>query len=636
MSEDDPNPHQRALNDLLDAAPDGILLVQGDGRIAFVNDAAEHLFGYRREDLVGETVETLVPKRFHARHASDRDAYAAHPLRRPMGMGLELRGLRRDGSEFPVEISLTPTTSSTGERLTAAIIRDATEQRLMQEERLRYARSQAVEEIVGGLEAIVWEATAPDRESLTYLGGREGAFLGYPRADWLKAGFWLSIVHAEDRLTAFTFAENARDEDSFELEYRLIASDGSVRRVRDIVTAARNSEGEIDRLRGVIVDITERLELEARLAEAQKMEAVGQLAGGIAHDFNNLLTVVSGYAMRLRARPEFAQTADDLDQIITAADRAAELTRQLLAFARRDPGEISVINPSVTISRLEPMLRRLIDADIVFDFHLDRQAPSVLMDGTRLEQILMNLIINASDAMPQGGTLTVRTDRATVSEPGAARAGLAPGPYALISVSDTGIGIAPELRDRIFEPFFTTKQGKGTGMGLATVYGVVDQAGGRIDVESIVGQGTTFRVQVPAISGPADQVASAPDGGRATLLLVEDEPALRRLAVMMLEEEGYTVLQAGNGLDALTVAERHRGPLDLLITDVVMPKLSGPELAQQLRGLRPELEVLFMSGYNDSRLVHRGVVEAKANLLGKPFTPADLITRVAELVEPET
>ncbi len=623
---------QSALIDVLEAAPDGILLVRADGRIAFANEAAVQLFDYTRDGLQGQLIDILVPKRFHTRHVSDRESYAAHPQRRPMGMGLDLRGVRRDGTEFPVEIRLAPVTSD-GDTLTVAIVRDTTEQRLMQEQRVRFARAEAVEEVVSGLEAIVWEAIAPDRASLTYLGGSDAAFLGYPRTRWLEEGFWLSIVHIDDRLTALTFAENAHGEDSFELEYGLIAVDNTVHRVRDIVSVLRKSNGEIERLRGVIVDITERRELEGRLAEAQKMEAVGQLAGGIAHDFNNLLTVVSGYALRLRSRPELVHLREDLDQIVTAADRAAELTRQLLAFARRDPGEVSVIDPSVTINRLEPMLRRLIEADVVFDFHVDRTTPSVLMDATRLEQILMNLIINASDAMPAGGTLTVTSSPSVVSEQESERMGLPAGPYSLISVSDTGVGIPVGVRDRIFEPFFTTKDGKGTGMGLATVYGVVDMAGGQIDVESTVGEGTSFRVRLPAAAGSAESTVAAPDAGAATVLVVEDEPALRRLAVMMLEEQGYVVLQAGNGLDALTVAERHPGPLDLLVTDVVMPRLSGPELAQQLRESRPGLQVLFMSGYIDSRLMHRGVEQAKVNMLIKPFSPDQLISRVSELID---
>jgi CheY-like chemotaxis protein len=362
------------------------------------------------------------------------------------------------------------------------------------------------------------------------------------------------------------------------------------------------------------------------------MEAVGQLAGGIAHDFNNLLTIVSGYARRLLSRPELAAAHDDLDQILTASDRAAQLTRELLAFARRGESAATLLDLSTLMRDLEPMLRRLLAADIVFDFQLESGVPRVMMDRTMLEQILMNLLLNASDAMPAGGTLTVTTKSRSVDEAQAERRGLQPGDYALLSIADTGVGIPAEMLPRIFEPFFSTKGDKGTGMGLATVYGAIDQASGWIDVDSTVGQGTTFAVMLPAAATPAEPPSEV-DQERITLLLVEDEPALRKLVVAMLEEKGYAVLQAGNGLDAIAVAERHRGGIDLLITDVVMPRLSGPELAQQLRSLRPGVEVLFMSGYNDSRLVNRGIEQADANLLVKPFTPDQLFSRVHELTE---
>jgi len=627
---------ESALVEVLDAAPDGILLVTADGRIAFANEAAQQLFGYTREELVGERVETLVPARHRSRHAHDRETYTAAPQRRPMGADLELQGLRRDGSEFPIEVSLSPLTTSS-ETLIVTIVRDATEQRVIEEQRLRYARSQAVEEIVSGLEAIVWEGAAPDRGSMSYLGGREAAFLGYTPQRWLTPGFWLSVVHPEDRITALTFAEAARERETFDLEYRLIDSGGAIHHVRDLVAVRRDERGEIVRLSGVIVDVTERRELEARLFEAQKMEAVGQLAGGIAHDFNNLLTIASIHARRMRERDDMSAAHDDLDQIIAATDRAAELTWQLLAFARRGHGKPELLDPNDTVRALEPMLRRLIDADIAFHFELDHDVPEVRMDATELEQILMNLIINASDAMREGGgTLTVTSRARRIGASDAARHESTEGEGVQLSISDTGVGISPELLERIFEPFFSTKRDKGTGgMGLATVYGIVKHAGGWIDVETVVGSGTTFRVALPA-ANPSERRDGAGEAiDRPTLLLVEDEPALRRLIVTMLAEKGYDVLEAANGLDAIAVAERHGGPIRLLITDVVIPRLSGPELAQRLRRLRPGLEVIFMSGYNDSRLVSRGVEEANVKLLVKPFTPDELFAAIAERIADE-
>jgi PAS domain S-box-containing protein len=485
-----------------------------------------------------------------------------------------------------------------------------------------------VEEIVAALDAIVWESTRADREQLSYLGGRVEMLLGYPRARWLEPGFWSSLVHPDDRLAVLTSVEAAHELDVFELQYRVVAADGAVRDVRDAVTVTRGPGGGIERLRGVITDVTERREIADRLTQAQKMEAVGQLAGGIAHDFNNLLTIVSGYAHQLKSRTEMSWAQTDLDQIVTAADRAGELTRQLLAFARRGQYAPTLQHPGAVLSELEPMLRRLLAADIVFDFQLKDGLPQVEVDRTAFEQIIMNLMLNAADAMPTGGTLTVAAEAREADDREAGRHGVTPGRYVRILVTDTGEGMPAEIRDRIFEPFFTTKGERGTGMGLATVYGSVDQARGWIEVDSAVGQGTTFSVMLPAAGEPVQ--TPAPVSYLGTLLLVEDEPALRALVVRMLEEEGYAVLQAGNGLDAIAVAERHRGQIDLLLTDVVMPRLSGPELARQLRALRPGLEVLFMSGYNDSRLVSRGVEQANVNLLVKPFTPDELVGRVGQ------
>jgi PAS domain S-box-containing protein len=507
---------QGSLGAVLDAAPDGIVLSDAEGRIVFANEAMVGLFGYPREELIGELVEILVPARQRWAHVADRETYTARPRRRPIGLGMQLAGARKDGSEFAVEISLAPLLSG-GESMTVSIVRDATERRQLERQRLAYARSQAVEEIVSALEVIVWEATAPDRNSISYLGGRRDALLGYSRQQWLQAGFWLSIVHPGDRLKALILGEVARENETIELEYRLIDAFGGVRHVRDIVSVRRGDAGTIERLSGVIIDMTERLELEGRLAQSQKLEAVGQLAGGIAHDFNNLLTIVSGYAGRMRQRPDLAAGRADIDQIVTATDRAAELTRQLLAFSRRGESDLQLLGVNETIHALEPMLRRLIDTEVVFRFILDRDVPRVLMDRTELEQVLMNLIINASDAMRGGGTLTVSTHTHAVSASEASLHRVALGDDVRVTVADTGVGIAADECERIFEPFYTTKADRGTGMGLATVRGIVEHAGGWIDVDSVVGVGTTFQVMLvgaaPAKEGPASPSDGA-DAGR--------------------------------------------------------------------------------------------------------------------------
>jgi PAS domain S-box-containing protein len=623
---------------VINAAPDGILLVRHDGVIQQANAAAAELFAYPLASLVGMHVEQLVPLRARDLHEHKRAAYQHEPQPRPMGAGLDLYALRGDGAEIPVEISLAPMPSPDGAPVTVAIARDRTAQRRAQAEREALARAQAVEEVVSELEAIVWESDSADRASLTYLGGSEQALLGYPREQWLREGFWLSVVHAEDRLAALTFAEAAREQNQFELEYRLIAADGTVRAVRDIVTVSRGRDGTIERLRGVIVDVTDRRDLEQRLAQAQKMEAVGQLAGGIAHDFNNLLTVVSGYAHRMLRREiennRIAEQHEPLRQIVAATDRAAELTRQLLSFARRGQGEPTLVDPAAVLTGLCPLLERILDEDISLTVTVD-DPPPLWINRSDVEQVIMNLVVNARDAMPHGGTLTVTAVGRTLNDVEAGAHGVAAGRYLLMEVTDSGEGMPPSVRARIFEPFFTTKpQGKGTGMGLATVYGIVDQNRGFIECDSRVGHGTTFRIGMPAAADWTEAPAESSIAPGSTILIVEDEDALRNLIAEVLREEGYGVLVAANGRDALTLAERHRGGLDLLVTDVVMPHLSGPELAERLRGLRPGTQVLFMSGYNDSRLVSRGVEAAKANLLHKPFAPKELVARVAELLTP--
>jgi signal transduction histidine kinase len=492
------------------------------------------------------------------------------------------------------------------------------------------AGSHRAERVLAGLDAIVWEAATPDRASLTFLGGREDALLGYTRAQWLLDGFWLAAVHEHDRAGALATAEGAAGRDAFAQDYRLIDATGAAHEMRDVVTVSRDAHGNITHIGGVIVEMTERRALERRRAEAHTMEAVGLFAGRLAHDVNNLLTVVSGYAQRLRRRTDLGPAHEDLDQIIMAAKRSAGITRRLLSFARHGHDEPVLIDPAATLTALEPMLRSLIDPGIAIDFQVEPGLPHVLMDGANLEQVAMDLVINADHAMHGSGTLTVAAHSVSLAEADAGRHGVRPGDYVRLSVTDTGAGIAPEVRERIFEPFFTTSEEGANGMGLATIYGIVAGAGGWIDVESVVGQGSSFHIMLP-VADLADVPPSSSPGG-PTVLLVEDEPALRRLVQRMLEGEGYSVLPAQDGLDAIALAGRHEGPLDLLLTDVVMPGLGGPELVRRLRAVRPDLQVLYMSGYNDSRIISGDAEWSEVELLVKPFTLDELIDRVRELI----
>jgi len=626
---------EAALTAVAEAIPDAVVVVEETGRIVFVNETAERLFGYLRHELIGQPVETLVPAELIPAHLGQRLTYMAAPAHRPLGEGLELRAVRKDGSELPCEISLSPVRWS-DRRFVAAFVRDVSERKALDAQRRQLERAHLVESILGALSAIVWEAADPERTRLTFVGGRAQELLGYAPARWFDEGFWGSIVHPEDRVTLLALAEGAQTRDAFDLEYRVVRADGGSATVRDIVTIHRNPDGTVESLRGVLVDVTERRELETRLVQAQTMEAVGQLAGGIAHDFNNLLTIASGHARRLVNRTEDAVSRLALEEILAATEKAAELTRQLLAFARRGHVEEERVALNEVVRGLEPLLRRLLDEDIRLEIHTDPEVPAVHVGRAQLEQLVMNLVLNARDAMPDGGLLLVRTAGRRpdddAPEPERER-----GEYALLTVSDTGTGIPLELQGRVFEPFFTTKQpGRGTGLGLASVQGTVESLGGFVELDSEPGRGTTFRVWLPAPAAAARApVDERPTRAKATVLAVEDEPALRSLVTTVLEEGGYHVLPAGDGREALTVAERHRGQIDLLLTDVVMPEMSGPELVRHLRRLRPEAAVLYMSGYADNRLARGGVDEGQVEIIHKPFDPDQLLEKVTALTGAE-
>jgi two-component system cell cycle sensor histidine kinase/response regulator CckA len=380
---------------------------------------------------------------------------------------------------------------------------------------------------------------------------------------------------------------------------------------------------------------------EEQLRQSQKMEAIGQLAGGVAHDFNNLLTAIVGYAelmtMRLTSGDPLLR---DVGEIRKAADRAAGLTRQLLAFGRKQLLAPKVVDLNAIVTHMENLLRRVIGEDIRLVSRLAPALRPVRVDPGRVEQVILNLAVNARDAMPDGGSLTVETENVEIEHAGD-HDGLQPGRYVLLSVTDTGTGMDESVRSRVFEPFFTTKeQGKGTGLGLSTVYGIVRQSGGHVSVESEPGKGACFRVWLPqeqAAAGLAGGEPSAEPGrastGSETVLVVEDEHTVRELARHVLELHGYRVLDAKDAFDALAVATAHPGRIDLLVTDIVMPGTSGPELAEQLKELRPELSVLFVSGYTSHAAVQGRTLVSGSDFLQKPFTPADLARAVRAVLD---
>jgi two-component system, cell cycle sensor histidine kinase and response regulator CckA len=488
---------------VLEQSPNAIVAIDDGGLLVYANPSAAQTFGYSTAELNGMSVDLLVPDGFHGNHEQLRAAYVAGPRSRPLGTGVDLLGRRRDGSAFPVEISLTPVDTPAGHRVFATI-----------------------------------------------------------------------------------------------------------------------------------VDTSERTRLELKLRQALKLESIGRLAGGIAHDFNNLLTAIRGYAELARgAIPQGDPAADDVDQVLLAADRAAALTHQLLAFSRLQVLQPQVLDVGEAVERLRPMLQRLLGEHIVLEADGMRGLGHVRVDPGQLEQIIVNLVVNARDAMPRGGQLAMEAaDVELGPEYAAAHPEVMPGRYVLLAVSDTGSGMDAETQARAFEPFYTTKEpGRGTGMGLATVYGIVKQSGGYIYVSSEPGRGTTLRIYFPRVDEPLtadDRPSELPThSGTETILLAEDDPAVRDFARRALSAHGYTVVEAASGAQALALAAQPGARMDLLMTDVAMPSMNGPELAAQIRSERPGLPVLYVSGFAENHFGRSDLPAEGVAFLPKPFS-ADTVARV--------
>ena len=427
-----------------------------------------------------------------------------------------------------------------------------------------------------------------------------------------------------------------RGEKRIRFEFRHRLKDGSMREV-EAFSSRIEVRGQ-EYLHSIIHDITEQRKLEEQLRQAQKVEAIGRLAGGVAHDFNNMLSVILGYGENLLEElPPDHPMRTDVAEIVEAGRRSAGLTRQLLAFSRKQTLKPEVLDLNDVVRNLEKMLGRLIGEDIELTFRFSREPLMALADPGQIEQVIMNLAVNARDAMPKGGRLVIQTDRVELDEDYARdHVGASPGKYVMLAVADTGCGMDKDTRSKLFEPFFTTKEkGKGTGLGLASVYGIVKQSGGNIWVYSEPGRGTTFKIYLPRTaaetadkSAPVRAETATADGAR--FLVVEDDAALRRLCERMLSRMGYRTVLAADGAEALRRVEEQGVAPDLLLTDVVMPDMSGPALAERLLQKWPDLKVLYMSGYTDNAIVHRGVLDPGVNFIEKPFTARDLAAKVRE------
>jgi PAS domain S-box-containing protein len=521
----------------------------------------------------------------------------------------------------------------------AGVIYDITEFKRVEEalrqheERLRLALE------AGRVGMWIWDM----RDNTTIWNAREYELFGLPPGEGhVDPDLLNARVHPEDRQAVSEHVAAAQQAGGdFNHEFRVVYPDQTVHWLAGVGRVVRDASGRQVQMMGVTFDITERKVMEERLRQSQKMEAVGRLAGGIAHDFNNLLTVIIGSSEAALARrgPNPVVTGE-LEAIRDAGRRAGALTQQLLAFGRKQMLEPRVLDLNAVVAGLEPMLRRIIGEDVRLSVALDPRIERVQVDPSQIEQVILNLAVNARDAMPDGGRLVIATGTRTLDGDASALASEArPGRHVVLSIEDTGRGMSAEVKARIFEPFFTTKgPGQGTGLGLATSYGIVKQSGGHILVHSEPGTGTRFEVCLPAAfrAGPSTEppaFAERSQRGAEAILLVEDEEMVRKLLRTLLADQGYTVLDASTPSAALRIARDHHAPIDLLLTDVVMPEQSGRRLAEALRMERPDLKVLYISGYADDAVLRAGVVEETEDFLQKPFLSEALLKKVRDVLD---
>ncbi|MCL4215208.1 MAG: PAS domain S-box protein [Gemmatimonadales bacterium] len=620
---------------LAETAHDGIFILDRDHKFQYVNGFVAALFGRAPTELVGKRHRDLFPAEAAAKLSGDVLAVldAGQPLYKEEPLPLP-------GRELWVGTRLVPMRDDDGAVTgVMGITRDVSDRRRTEAELLetRERLQRAVE--AGRVGLWDWDIQA---NTVTYSAEWKRQ-IGYG-PDELSDLFseWESRVHPEDlpALMARLNAYLVGPDEAYESEFRFRHKDGSYRRILARGSAVRDASGVRIRMYGSHIDITDQVELQHQMEQAQKMESVGRLAGGIAHDFNNLLTVINSSAELASAGLlEGDERLGDLQAIRDAGDRAVALTRQLLAFSRRQVVRPASLDLNQVVAQSIGMLRRLIGEDIELRFQPATALGVVKADRGHVEQVIMNLAVNARDAMPRGGTLTITTADVMleVSHPDMQLAA-PPGPYVMIDVTDTGVGMDAATRARVFEPFFTTKgPGKGTGLGLSTVYGIVQQGGGALFIRSEPGQGTTFRVCLPrvdaAIEVEGPSVPMSDLGGSETILVVEDDDGVRSLASRVLGVAGYRVLAAPCGEEALRLLSQRETPVDLLLTDVVMPAMNGRELMELVRARHGDIAVIYTSGYTDDTVVRLGLVDDPTRFLAKPYTAAELRRKVRVVLE---
>jgi PAS domain S-box-containing protein len=632
---------QARFLELFNDAPVGYHELDKEGHLIEVNKTELEMLGYTAEEVLGHPVWTLMEEE----EVSRKTLMEKMSGLQPPGRQFERTYRKKDGTTLLVLIEDRLVQDSEG-KITGirSTIQDITERKKAEED-VRKNRLM-FQDLFD--RAPVGYFETDQKGLITRVNRTELELLGYSAEEMLGRPIWDFITERENVRQHFfgKIFGKIRPDSSYEHCY--LKKDGTFLPVSAKDKLLSDEKGKITGMRVTIQDITERKQaeqemslLQEQLRQSQKMEAIGRLAGGIAHDFNNLLTIIKGYSQLLLMEKEAdGVSRESLNEIQVAADGAANLTRQLLAFSRRQVLDLRVFDLNTILREINKMLCRLIGEDIELVMRLSEDPGRVKTDLGWMEQVIMNLAVNARDAMPSGGKLTIETANVELDNEYARwHVSVEPGLYVMLSVSDTGVGMTREVREQIFEPFFTTKEkGKGTGLGLSTVYGIVKQSGGNVWVYSEPGEGTVFKIYFPQIDEPVEilvkkkELKEVPEGNE-TVLVVEDAESVRKLVVQILRKQGYHVLEATQGQEALLVCDRHRGPIHLVVTDVVMPGMAGPELVGRLRQVRQEIKVIYMSGYTDEPMVRHGVLEGEMDFIQKPFSMESLAHKVRVVLD---